>query len=54
METDVLIAEDHLRVDGRHDLFALGDAAAVPDPDGGTCPLTAQHALRLGRPSPLG
>ena len=44
-----LVADDHLRVAGRPDLFALGDAAAVPDPDGGTCPATAQHALRQGR-----
>ena len=33
-----LIVDDHLRVDGRHDVFALGDAAAVPDLDGGMCP----------------
>jgi len=43
-----LIVDDHLRVDGRPDVFALGDAAAVPDPDGGMCPPTAQHALRHG------
>lgn len=41
-----LIVDDHLRVEGRDDLFAMGDAAAVPDPDGGMCPPTAQHALR--------
>ncbi|MDY7105774.1 MAG: NAD(P)/FAD-dependent oxidoreductase [Actinomycetota bacterium] len=44
-----LVTDDHCRVDGRDDLFALGDAAAVPDPDGGICPLTAQHALRQAR-----
>ena len=27
----------------------LGDAASVPDPDGGRCPPTAQHALRQGK-----
>ena len=41
--------DDHLRVIGRPGVFALGDCAAVPDPDGGTCPATAQHALRQGR-----
>ncbi|MCA1692793.1 MAG: NAD(P)/FAD-dependent oxidoreductase [Actinobacteria bacterium] len=43
-----LVVDDHLRVDGRSDVFAIGDAAAVPDPDGGICPATAQHALRQG------
>ena len=43
-----LFVDDHLRVDGRDDVYALGDAAAVPDPDGGMCPPTAQHALRQG------
>ncbi|MGH9190749.1 MAG: NAD(P)/FAD-dependent oxidoreductase [Acidimicrobiales bacterium] len=43
-----LIVDDHLCVPGQTDVFALGDAAAVPDPEGGTCPLTAQHALRQG------
>ncbi|MGH9223311.1 MAG: NAD(P)/FAD-dependent oxidoreductase [Acidimicrobiales bacterium] len=42
--------DDHLRVVGGPDrVYALGDCAAVPDPDGGTCPATAQHALRQGR-----
>lgn len=43
-----LQVDDHLRVSGTTDVYALGDAAAVPDPDGGTCPPTAQHALRQG------
>jgi NADH:ubiquinone reductase (H+-translocating) len=33
-------------------VWAVGDAAAVPDPaskDGSPCPPTAQHALRQGR-----
>lgn len=30
-------------------VFALGDAAAVPDGSGGVCPPTAQHALRQGK-----
>lgn len=40
-----------LRVDGHDRLWAIGDAAAVPDPAaGGTrpCPPTAQHAVRHG------
>ena len=40
--------DDHLRVEGVSDAWAVGDAAAVPDPDGGLCPPTAQHALRQG------
>ena len=40
-----------LRVDGLDDVFALGDAAAVPDltaddPSSAICPPTAQHATR--------
>ncbi len=59
--------DDHLRVDGFEDVFAVGDIAAVPDPDGGTTPATAQHAQRhahvaahniaaflgVGRPEPF-
>jgi NADH dehydrogenase len=39
------------RVRGHDDVWALGDAAAVPDPadDGSACPPTAQHAVRQGR-----
>jgi len=40
--------DDHLRVEGHSGVYAVGDSAAVPDPDGGTCPATAQHALRQG------
>ncbi|MGH9280925.1 MAG: NAD(P)/FAD-dependent oxidoreductase, partial [Acidimicrobiales bacterium] len=43
-----VIVDDHLRVAGVPDAYALGDSAAVPDPEGGTCPPTAQHALRQG------
>lgn len=44
-----IVVDRHLRVDGAHEhVWAAGDAAAVPDPDGGTCPATAQHALRQG------
>jgi len=44
-----LIVDDHLRAGGRPDVFALGDSAAVPDPDGGICPGTAQHAVRQAK-----
>lgn len=41
-----------LRVPGRDDVWAIGDAAAVPDParrGAGPCPPTAQHAIRQGQ-----
>ena len=41
--------DDHMRVAGRAGLFAIGDFAAVPDPDGGLSPNTAQHAVRQAR-----
>ena len=44
-----LIVDDAIRATGRTDVFALGDAAAVPDPDGGVCPGTAQHAVRQAK-----
>lgn len=44
-----ILVDDHLRVPGRPEIYAIGDSAAVPDPDGGLCPATAQHALRQGR-----
>jgi NADH dehydrogenase len=43
-----VIVDDHLRVVGVPDAYAIGDSAAVPDPEGGICPPTAQHALREG------
>jgi NADH dehydrogenase len=39
----------NLRVEGMESVWALGDCAAVPDPDGGLSPGTAQHAIRQGR-----
>jgi NADH:ubiquinone reductase (H+-translocating) len=41
----------HLRVEGEQDVWAIGDAAAVPDParPGFPCPPTSQHAIRQGR-----
>lgn len=41
--------DDHLAVSGLDGVFAAGDCAAVPNPDGGLCPPTAQHAIREGR-----
>jgi NADH:ubiquinone reductase (H+-translocating) len=41
-----------MRVGGRENVWAIGDAAAVPDPakkDGAPSPPTAQHAIRQGR-----
>ncbi len=43
-----IVVDDHLRVRGHDGVYAVGDAAAVPDPTGGICPATAQHALRQG------
>ncbi|MFN8113720.1 MAG: NAD(P)/FAD-dependent oxidoreductase [Solirubrobacterales bacterium] len=41
--------DDHLAVAGFEGVYAAGDCAAVPDPDGGLCPPTAQHAIRQAR-----
>jgi NADH dehydrogenase len=41
--------DDHLAVAGFDGVYAAGDCAAVPNPDGGLCPPTAQHAIRQGR-----
>jgi NADH dehydrogenase len=38
--------DEHLRVRGMEGVWAIGDCAAVPDPRGGACPPTAQHAVR--------
>ncbi|MGH9072990.1 MAG: NAD(P)/FAD-dependent oxidoreductase [Acidimicrobiales bacterium] len=43
-----VVVDDHLRVPGHPGTYAVGDGAAVPDPTGGTCPATAQHAMRQG------
>lgn len=40
--------DEHLRVRGSDAVWAIGDCAAAPDPRGGTCPPTAQHAVRQG------
>jgi NADH dehydrogenase len=49
---DRIEVDAELRVRGHDNVWAIGDAAAVPDPaKGGSspCPPTAQHALRQGR-----
>jgi NADH dehydrogenase len=40
--------DSYLRVQGLDSVWAIGDCAAAPDPRGGTCPPTAQHAVRQG------
>ena len=40
--------DEHLRVKGLNSVWAIGDCAAAPDPRGGLCPPTAQHAVRQG------
>jgi NADH dehydrogenase len=40
--------DEYLRVRGMDAVWAIGDCAAAPDPRGGTCPPTAQHAVRQG------
>ncbi|MDP2710564.1 MAG: NAD(P)/FAD-dependent oxidoreductase [Solirubrobacteraceae bacterium] len=46
-----IVADSQLRVEGSHNVWAIGDCAAVPDParKGQPCPPTAQHAIRQGR-----
>ncbi|UJA20034.1 NAD(P)/FAD-dependent oxidoreductase [Thermoleophilia bacterium SCSIO 60948] len=47
-----VIVDDHMRVEGLDGVWAIGDGAAVPDPDRNgerPCPPTAQHAIRQGR-----
>jgi NADH:quinone reductase (non-electrogenic) len=40
--------DENLRVKGLDAVWAVGDCAAAPDPRGGLCPPTAQHAVRQG------
>ncbi|MBV9264136.1 MAG: FAD-dependent oxidoreductase, partial [Candidatus Eremiobacteraeota bacterium] len=37
-----------MRAEGVAGVWALGDCAAIPDGEGGTYPMTAQHAIREG------
>ncbi|MEU5535727.1 NAD(P)/FAD-dependent oxidoreductase [Streptomyces sp. NPDC020362] len=51
LEQGRLIVDPHLRMPGRPDVFACGDAAAVPDlaQPGSFTSMTAQHAWRQGK-----
>ena len=40
--------DEYLKVREMDSVWAIGDCAAAPDPSGGTCPPTAQHAVRQG------
>jgi NADH dehydrogenase len=47
-----IVVDKTMQVDGRANVWAIGDAAAVPDPAKkreSPCPPTGQHALRQGR-----
>lgn len=44
-----ITTDEYLRVPGFESVWAVGDCAAAPDPSGGLCPPTAQHAIRQGR-----
>ncbi|HEY6695236.1 MAG TPA: NAD(P)/FAD-dependent oxidoreductase [Solirubrobacteraceae bacterium] len=46
-----IVVDRHCRVEGRDNVWAIGDSAAVPDParPGQPTPPTCQHALRQGR-----
>lgn len=41
--------DKYVRIPGFPNHFAVGDSAAVPAPEGGLCPPTAQHAMRQGK-----
>lgn len=41
-----VVVDSSMGVEGLPGVWALGDAAAVPSPNGGFCPPTAQHAVR--------
>jgi len=43
-----VLVDDHLKVQGSDGVWAIGDCAAAPAPEGGTYPPTAQHAVRQG------
>jgi NADH:quinone reductase (non-electrogenic) len=46
-----IVVDRYCKVEGRDDVWAIGDSAAVPDParPGHPTPPTCQHALRQGR-----
>ncbi|MEZ0581246.1 FAD-dependent oxidoreductase [Nocardioides sp. MH1] len=44
-----VITDEFVRVPGTDDVWAAGDCAAVPHPQGGTCPAVAIYAMYGGR-----
>ncbi len=44
-----VVVDATMRVPGRPEVWALGDCARIPDPEGKPYPWLAQHALREGR-----
>ncbi len=44
-----IVVDATMRVPGCDGLWALGDCAAIPNPEGGAFPPTAQHAIREGK-----
>jgi NADH:quinone reductase (non-electrogenic) len=44
-----IVVEPTMRVKGRPDVWALGDCASIPDPQGKPYPPLAQHAIREAR-----
>jgi NADH:ubiquinone reductase (H+-translocating) len=48
-ERGAILCEPDLRVQGFDNVWAIGDCAANPTPEGGTYPATAQHAVRQGK-----
>jgi NADH dehydrogenase len=50
-KTGKVVVDEYMKVEGQPGVWAIGDCAAVPDPnkDGNApCPPTAQHAVRQG------
>lgn len=45
-ERGKVVVDSSMAVENEPGIWALGDAAAVPNPKGGVCPPTAQHAVR--------
>jgi NADH:ubiquinone reductase (H+-translocating) len=43
-----IVVNADMSVPGHPGVWAIGDCAAIPDPDGGRYPATAQHAIREG------
>lgn len=48
-ERGKLSVNEYMQVEGCEEIYAVGDCANVPNPDGGYCPGTAQHAMRQGK-----